>query len=896
MTQPFRLAAGGRIDRQKPLTISFDGAELSGFAGDTLASILVANGVRITSRGIYSGRPRGLMSAGAEESNTFVQVLSGALEPMRRATEIEAYDGLVVRSLAGKGTLARSTDVSRYDKKFKYVETLVVGGGSSGVAAAARAASEGGRVLLIHDGPDIAGGMLPHDVTVLTRTTATNLHEQGYVIAVERRTDHLATPPENTARQRLWKIRARRVVLATGAHERPIAFAGNDVPGVMLAASAVEFATRYGVQAGNRAVVFGAHDGALHAALKLLDAGIDVAAVVDARCDVRGELAGCLSAAGVSVCEDAVVSTETSTDGVLTGVVIQSPAATEFVACDLLAVSGGWNPALQLFTHAGGRTRWSDASACFVPNGGPSYITVAGRATGEFAAALRPAPVFCVEKRDAGSANDGSDSAIYLDLQRDATLADLRRSIAAGMRSIEHVKRYTSISTAVDQGRTSGVLTVGVLCQELGVPLADGITTAHRPPYTPISFALLAGRDHGALADPERVSPIHDWHVDRGACFENVGQWKRPSYFPAFAGESLSDAVRRECAAARTGVAMMDASTLGKIELHGKDAGVFLDRVYTNMVSTLPVGRVRYLVMCGLDGMVMDDGTVARLADDRWIVTTTTGNAAGVFGWFEEWLQTEWPALDVRCTSVTEQWATIAVVGPKSREVIGAIAPALDVSNAAFPFMEWRDAIVGGCAMRIMRISFSGELAYEVNVPGWYGQAMWEAIYDAGQPYRITPYGTETLHVLRAEKGYPIIGQETDGTVSPFDLGLHWAVSRKKADFIGKRSHERADALRGDRKQLVGLLPVDGTTRLIEGAQLVEAGVSLDVKPVKMIGHVTSAYDSVTVGTPFALALLANGAARHGDEIQAVDQMVATLVRVTAPVFYDQPGARRDGD
>jgi sarcosine oxidase subunit alpha len=664
----------------------------------------------------------------------------------------------------------------------------------------------------------------------------------------------------------------------------------------MLAASAVEFATRYGVRAGNRAVVFGAHDGALHAALKLLDAGIEVAAVVDARCDVRGELAGCLSAAGVSVCEDAVVSTETSTDGVLTGVVIQSAAATEFVACDLLAVSGGWNPALQLFTHAGGRTRWSDASACFVPNGGPSYITVAGRATGEFAAALRPSPIFCVEKRDASSANDGSDSAIYLDLQRDATLADLRRSVTAGMRSIEHVKRYTSISTAVDQGRTSGVLTVGVLCQELGVPLADGITTAHRPPYTPISFALLAGRDHGALADPERVSPIHDWHVDRGACFENVGQWKRPSYFPAFAGESLSDAVRRECAAARTGVAMMDASTLGKIELHGKDAGVFLDRLYTNLVSTLPVGRVRYLLMCGLDGMVMDDGTVARLGDDRWIVTTTTGNAAGVFGWFEEWLQTEWPALDVRCTSVTEQWATIAVVGPKSREVIGAIAPALDVSNAAFPFMEWRDAIVGGCAMRILRISFSGELAYEVNVPGWYGQAMWEAIYDAGQPYRITPYGTETLHVLRAEKGYPIIGQETDGTVSPFDLGLHWAVSRKKADFIGKRSHERTDALRGDRKQLVGLLPVDGTTRLVEGAQLVEAGVSLDVKPVRMIGHVTSAYDSVTLGTPFALALLANGAARHGDEIQAVDQLVATLVRVTAPVFYDQPGARRDGD
>ena len=894
MTQPFRLAVGGRINRQRPLTISFDGAELAGFEGDTLASILVANGVRITGRGIYSGRPRGLMSAGAEESNTFVQILSGAVEPMRRATEVEAYDGLIAQSLAGKGRLPSTPDLSRYDKKYAHVETLVVGGGNSGISAASRAAAQGGRVLLVHEGPSFpAASALSEAVNVLTRTTATSLHEQGYVIAVERRTDHLGAPPQNTARQRLWKIRARRVVLATGAHERPIAFAGNDVPGVMLAASAVEFVARYGVRPGNRAVVFGAHDGALHSALQLAGAGVEIAAVVDARRDARSTLVDRLAAVGLEVRHGVVVSTTTSADGVLAGVVIQTGGATEHVACDLLAVSGGWNPALQLFTHAGGRTRWSDASACFVPTRGPSYIEVTGRATGQFTVDLCPDAVFCVEKNDAGL---GSDATIYLDLQRDATLADLRRSVAAGMRSIEHVKRYTSISTAADQGRTSGVLTVGVLCQELGVPLADGITTAYRPPYTPISFALLAGRDCGTLIDPERVSPIHDWHVERGACFENVGQWKRPSHFPAFPGEALHEAVRRECTAARTSVAMMDASTLGKIELHGCDVGVFLDRMYTNLLSTLPVGRVRYALMCGLDGMVMDDGTVARIADDRWIVTTTTGNAARVFGWFEEWLQTEWPELDVRCTSVTEQWATIAVVGPRSREVIGAIAPGLDVSNEAFPFMEWREAVVGGLATRIMRISFSGELAYEVNVSGWHGQAVWEAIFAAGQPYEITPYGTETLHVLRAEKGYPIIGQETDGTVSPFDLGMHWAVSKKKPDFVGKRSHTRVDALRGDRKQLVGLVPIDGMTPLVEGAQLVDAGVNLEMKPVKMIGHVTSAYTSVALGTPFALGLLANGASRHGDEIQAVDRMVGTAVRVTTPILYDQPGARRDGD
>jgi sarcosine oxidase subunit alpha len=885
---------GGRIDRSRPLVIDFDGAELSGFEGDTLASILVANGVRIASRGIHSGRPRGLMSAGPEESNVFVQVLSGAGEPMVRATELETHDGLRVCSLAGKGRLGPAPDTARYDKVHVHVETVVVGGGESGIAAALAAGREGGRVLLLHDRPRLERAIADHeslglDLRILTRTTAIGCHDHGYLVAVERRTDHLATPDPARARHRLWKIRAGQVILATGAHERPIAFPGNDVPGVMLAESAVAYITRFGVRPGRRAVVFGAHDGALRSALALAAAGVEVVAVIDARRDPSDVVVGELAAAGLAMKRGVIVSTRAAHDGTLSGVEIEVGGATAIIPCDLLAVSGGWNPALQLFAHAGGRTRWSDASACFVPDGEVQRIRVVGRATGAFLEPLHPAPVFVTGRDHADAAS------VFLDFQRDATLADLRRAISAGMRSVEHVKRFTTISTAADQGRTSGVLTVGVMCEELGVPLAEGITTTHRPPFTPVSFAALAGRERGVLTDPVRVSPIHDWHVDHGAVFEDVGQWKRPLYFPAFPGEPMRAAVRRECVAARTGVAIMDATTLGKLELQGRDVGEFLDRLYTGMMSTLAQGRIRYGVMCGLDGMVIDDGTVARVADDRWHITTTTGNATHVLGWMEEWLQTEWPGLDVRCTPVTEQWATLAVVGPRSRDLIASAVSGLDVSNDAFPFMTWRNAHIRGCSARIMRISFSGELAYEVNTSGWYGLATWEALLEAGRSIGVVPYGTETLRILRAEKGYPIIGQETDGTVTPFDLGMDWIVSRKK-DFVATRSYARADTRRSDRRQLVGLVPVDGVTMLVEGAQLVGADASLHELPVPMIGHVTSAYESVTLGTPFALALLSGGASRHGEVIQAVDGMTSVAVRVTSPVLYDPEGKRRDGD
>ena len=424
-----------------------------------------------------------------------------------------------------------------------------------------------------------------------------------------------------------------------------------------------------------------------------------------------------------------------------------------------------------------------------------------------------------------------------MDFQRDQSVADVLRSTGAGMRSVEHVKRYTSISTANDQGKTSGVNAIGVIAAALryGRRSVRGIgeigTTTYRAPFAPVAFAALAGRQRGELFDPARKTSIHPWHVAQGALFEDVGQWKRPWYYPQ-AGEDMDAAVLRECAAVRDSVGFMDATTLGKIEIRGKDAGEFLNRVYTNAFKKLAPGSARYGVMCTPDGMIFDDGVTLRLDEDRYFMTTTTGGAAKVLDWLEEWHQTEWPELDVHCTSVTEQWTTIAVVGPKSRAVIAKLAPQLAADGGldaeAFPFMTFRETtLASGVQARICRISFSGELAYEINVPSWYGLNTWEAVAAAGAEFNITPYGTETMHVLRAEKGYPIVGQDTDGTVTPQDAGMEWVVSKAK-DFIGKRSYNRTDAARADRKHLVSVLPVDGTLRLPEGTQLVEKGITVN--------------------------------------------------------------------
>ena len=890
-----RNETGGAIDRARPLGFVFDGQHYTGFAGDTLASALLANDVRQVARSVALGRPRGVVAAGPEEPCAVVQIEMPFPDPMLTATTVELYDGLVASSLAGQGWLAGSPDPGRYDSTNAHCEVLVVGGGPAGISAALDVSTDGERVILIGEAPDL-GGTVGHDaetqqqvrqlrarpnVRVLTRTTAFAYNDDNFVMAVERRTVHLGDrAPAHVARERLWRIRARDVVLATGAHERLIAFAGNDLPGVMLAGSAAWYATEYAVRPGQRAVVFTNNDSAYAAAVALAAAGVEVVCIVD----FRPEATVLPAAAGIDVRPGHVVVSAHGPGQVESVTVAPRDGGEQTVlSVDLIAVSGGWNPAVHLFSQAGGTTRWDEAAAAFVPATARQRVRVVGAANGD---GLDPVePCWYVEAAD--------PTASFVDLQRDVTVADLRRATRTGMRSVEHVKRYTTAGTAHDQGKTSGILASAVIAQALQQQVADVGTTTYRGPYTPVAFATLAGRAGGELLDPVRVTSVHDWHVAHGARFENVGQWKRPWFYPRD-GETLDAAVARECRAARTGVAFMDASTLGKIEVQGPDAAAFLDLIYTNLISTLKVGWIRYGAMCHADGMIFDDGTVLRLADDRFLVTTTTGNAAIVLDWFEEWRQTEWSQLRVYFTSVTEQWATVALVGPQSRAVLASLAPHLAVDTESFPFMTWRDTVVADQPARVCRISFSGELAYEINVPWSQGLFLWQAISAAGAPFGLTPYGTETMHVLRAEKGYPIIGQDTDGTITPQDLGMGWVVSKKKPDFIGKRSYTRAENLRPDRKQLVGLLPVDHGCRLAEGTQLIDT-VEIGPPPVPMLGFVTSSYVSVELGRTFALALVHGGRARIGSRVHAVIGGRTVPVDVVDPVLVDPKGERRDG-
>jgi sarcosine oxidase subunit alpha len=757
------------------------------------------------------------------------------------------------------------------------------------------------------------------EVRVLSRTTALGVYERSLVVAVERRTAHLGPQaPPHLARERLWQLRARHVVLATGAHERPLVFADNDRPGVMLAGAVRTYVNRYAVAPGTRAVVLTNDDSAYAAAAELADAGVDVAAIVDLRADAPVDWRGIRVLGGSAV----VGTTGDPALAAVTVAPLVGGGAAETIACDLLAVCGGFAPVVHLYAQAQGRLRYDEARACFVPADAGGRVRCAGAAAGEtsLAACLHsglaagaeaaaaagfgdgtpPAPPHVAPAPDgrpplpvaAVPPVDGDWSRHYVDLHRDATVAELERAVGAGLRSVEHVKRYTSIGTGSDQGKTSGLAAAAIAGGLVGEASGALGTTTFRPPYTPVSFGTVAGRNRGELADPIRVTPIHDWHVERGAVFEDVGQWKRPRYYP-LAGEDLEAAVLRECAAVRECVGMMDVSTLGKIELQGPDAGEFLDRMYTNAMATLRVGSCRYGLVCTADGMVLDDGVVMRLAEDRFLATTTTGGAASMLDWFEEWLQTEWPELNVRCTSVTEQWAVVAVVGPRARDVLAGLTE-LPVDNDSFPFMAIREGEVAGIPARVCRVSFSGELAYEVNVAGWYGRDLWEAIAAAGAPHGITPYGTETMHVLRAEKGYVIVGQDTDGTVTPLDLGMAWMVSKTKPDFVGRRSLARSDTARPDRKHLVGLLPQDGARLLPEGAQLV---LDHDVPPpVPMAGHVTSSYRSAALGRTFALALLESGRERLGSTVYAPLRDGVVAATVTEPVFYDPEGRRRDGD
>jgi sarcosine oxidase subunit alpha len=998
----FRLPSGGRIDRNRSVAFRWNGRALTGHPGDTLASALLANDVLLLARSLKYHRPRGVLSAGAEEPSGLVQLGAGEhAEPNTRATQVELFDGLtasaqncwpsvetdfgalasafsrllvagfyyktfmwpaafwtrvyepLIRRAAGLGRAPPGPDPDRYDKMHAHVDVLVAGAGPAGLAAALAAARAGARVLIADEQSELGGSVLslPHaegaarawidstvaelqacpHVRLLPRTTVFAYHDHNSLSLVERRTDHLnGVAPHAMARQRLWQVRAKQAVLATGAHERPIVFPGNDRPGVMLASAVRTYLNRHAVAVGREVVVFTNNDSAYATARDLARSGVSVR-VVDARPRAEEGAVRAALEAGIEVRFGSVLADVRGAKRVQAVRVValdsggRAAGPGDWLAADAVAMSGGWTPAVHLFSQSQGKLEWDEALAAFVPGASLQAQRLVGACRGAFAAraALEQAAQGGVEAARAAGFEGGARvvpcetaeeaprallplwhvevanarSKAFVDYQSDVTAADVALAASEGFVAVEHLKRYTTTGMATDQGKTSNLNALAMLSQITGKSIAATGTTTFRPPYTPVTFGALAGRDLGERLEPARITPMHAWHVERGAVFENVGQWKRPWYYPG-RGEDMHAAVARECTAVRNAVGVLDASTLGKIEVVGADAARFLDRVYTNDIASLGVGRCRYGLMCREDGMVLDDGVVTRLAPERFFLTTTTGGAGRVLDWMEDLLQTEWPELKVYLTSVTEQWSTMALAGPSSRALLRALAPRLALDGASFPFMSMQMAFLGGVPMRVFRISFSGELGYEIAVPSDCAAGLWEAAIEAGQPLGITPYGTEAMHVLRAEKGYIIVGQETDGTVTPLDLGFERMLSKRK-DFIGRRSLSRSDTSRPDRKQLVGLLPDDPREVLPEGAQLVAGELPRPRpqrdRPIPMLGHVTSSYWSANLGRGFALALVQRGRARTGQAVWVPLEQRTVRARIVEPVLWDKEGLRQHG-
>jgi len=854
-----------------------------------------------------------------------------------------------IRKSAGLGKSPTTPDPDIYEHEYIHCDVLIVGAGISGIMAAKTAAKNGLKTLLVDEKPNLGGSTIYQNsehfkinnqnsgswlekeineikkidnLDIRIRTSVAAFHGYNFLLARENLTDHLPIEQrKNKTRQKLLKIRAKKVITATGSLERPLIFDNNDRPGILLSSAIKRYADLFGVACGEKNIFLTNNDSAYESAISLIQKGIKVEAIVDNREEIESKLLYEVEKNNIKVFKGfTIVNTngykkinkvslmKLSKDG-------QKVIGSKInLSCDCLGVSGGWTPAVHLFTQSGGKLKFREEDQVFIPNKYSSEQISIGACNGDLTLEdiIENTPKYLkeflnIKKTDYDSVEVFSSenkskrniwllpsdkilgkTKSFVDYQNDATAKDIKLALREGFRSIEHVKRYTTTGMGTDQGKLGNMHALGIISETAGTKMGEHGTTTFRPPYTPLTFGTIVGRNVGEYFDIFRKTPMHEWHLKNKAEFENVGQWKRAWYYPKN-NENMFEAVQRESKAARESAGILDASTLGKIDIQGTDASEFLNRVYTNAWSKLAVGKCRYGLMLNEDGMVYDDGVTTRLGENHYIMTTTTGGAANVLGKLEDYLQTEWPELDVYLTSVTDHFATISVCGPNSKKIISNVIPDLDLSDENFPHMSFKNTKIGKINCRVMRISFTGEHSYEINIQANYANSVWEKCMDVGKDFNITPYGTETMHLLRAEKGFIIVGQDTDATMTPIDLQMDWIVSKKKYDFIGKRSLYRSDTIKDDRKQLVGLLTDNPNEILEEGAQIV---ADVNKSPIEMLGHVTSSYYSPNLKKSIALGVVRGGKNMMGKKLIIPMENKTINVTVADPVFLDKENKR----
>jgi sarcosine oxidase, subunit alpha len=937
-----RMDNGGRIDRTRRISFTFNGQVHSGFAGDTLASGLLAAGVKLTARSFKYHRPRGIIGSGVEEPSTLVELEGAEASGNQPVTTVQLQDGLRARSVncwpspgfdlaaitqpfarflpagfyyktfkwpgwhffeptirraAGLAAAPAEPPKTRFEARFAHVDLLIAGAGPAGLAAALAAAREGKRVMLADDGVEAGGSLLNRRIEIdgaaaldwvarivsELETMPNVTHLQNATVWAYREHNYLMVNERSTGAgllERNWRVRAGRVITATGAIERGLVFGNNDRPGVMLASAVQAYVNRYAVKPGKRAVIFTNNCSAYGVAADMVAVGIEVAAIVDARTVVPQQARA--MADGIEVLPGHVVITvkgHRAVRGVRVAPITGGPERR--IPCDLVAHSGGWNPTVHLWSQSRSSLRYDDTLASFLPDLPAQNVTAIGAAAGDMT--LPGEPPYAIEPL---WRVDTARGKAFLDIQNDVSTDDVHLALREGYDNVEHVKRYTTGGMGLDQGKTGNINIIGTVAAQQGVAMGDIGTTTFRAPYTPVSFGAIAGLREGSVSLPYRHTPVTDWNRSHGAVMYEAGaRWQRPGYFPR-PGEAFQDSVNREARTVREGVGVYDGSPLGTFQLKGRDAGRFLDHLYTNVMSSLVPGRCRYGLMLSDDGLILDDGVVLRLDDHTWMISTSTGHADAMNSHMEELLQTRFANWNLFLTPVTSQWANATVCGPKAREVMQALGGDIDLSREALPFMGFADGMVAGVAARVVRVSFTGELSFEINVAPRHLPDLWEKIMAAGAAHGIQPIGSEANHVLRVEKGFLSLGHEVDGTVDPFDLGLGWAMSKKKPDYLGKRSVALRRAGGAKRRELVGILP-EPDTAIPEGAPLTPGGEKCATE-----GLVTACVYSVVLNRWVGLALLENGRARQGSlaHVRLQDRTIA--VRVTAPVFYDPSGER----